>query len=258
MTNHRVDYDAIASAYDRRYLQNDYSGVENALTTFVGENVDSRVLEVGCGTGHWLRFLGGRRMWVAGLDGSIRMLEYARAQARFPFVHGLAEQMPWATESFDRIFCVNALHHFQNKAAFLDEAGRVLRPGGRLMTIGLDPHTGMDQWYIYEYFESALQTDRRRYPSSSQIRDWMHAVGFVDCVTREVQHLPVRLSAGVAMERGRLDKAATSQLAVLTGAEYQQGIDRIRKAIESAEAQGDSLYLTADLRLYATFGSVPS
>jgi hypothetical protein len=103
-----------------------------------------------------------------------------------------------------------------------------------------------------------LEIDRRRYPASSQIREWMDAAGFMDCVTREVQHSPVRLSARAAIERGRLDKAATSQLAVLTEAEYQQGIDRIRKGIESAEARNDSLYLTADLRLYATFGSVAS
>ncbi len=251
-----VDYDTIASAYDRRYLVNDYSGVENALVAFAGQSLDARVLEVGCGTGHWLRLLSARGFRVAGLDASIRML--AQAQACCPLVHGRAEQLPWANESFDRLFCVNALHHFQNKATFLAEARRVLRPGGRLMTIGLDPHTGMDQWYIYEYFESALETDRRRYPASSDIRDWMHAAAFVDCVTREVQHLPLGLSARTAFEQGRLDKGATSQLSVLTDEQYQQGIDRIRRGIASAEARGESLYLAADLRLYATFGSVPS
>ena len=42
----RVDYDRIARTYDRRYQQNDYSGVEAALIAFVGEhstNVYSRL-----------------------------------------------------------------------------------------------------------------------------------------------------------------------------------------------------------------------
>jgi hypothetical protein len=56
-----------------------------------------------------------------------------------------------------------------------------------MMTIGLDPHTEIDQWYVYEYFEPVLEIDRLRYPASSQIREWTHAVEFVDCVTREVQ-----------------------------------------------------------------------
>ena len=253
----RVDYDTIASTYDRRYLDNDYSGVENALIAFVAQHPATRVLEVGCGAGHWLRFLAGRGSGVAGLDASIRMLACAHAQApRTALVHGLAEHLPWATASFDRLFCVNALHHFRDKRTFLVEARRVLRPGGLTMTIGLDPHTGFDHWYIYEYFEPVLELDRRRYPASSQIQEWMRAAGFVDCVTREVQHLQVRLSPRAAIEQGRLDKGATSQLTVLTEEQYQPGIDRIREAIKSAERQGDSLYLTADLRLHATLGSV--
>jgi catechol 2,3-dioxygenase-like lactoylglutathione lyase family enzyme len=35
-----VNYDDIATTYDRRYQQNDYSGVEAALNGFVGEHVD--------------------------------------------------------------------------------------------------------------------------------------------------------------------------------------------------------------------------
>jgi hypothetical protein len=84
----------------------------------------------------------------------------------------------------------------------------------------------------------------------------MAGVELSDCVTREIQHLPVQLAARAALEEGRLDRAATSQLGLLTEEQYQHGIDRIRKGIESAEASDRTLYLTADLRLYATTGSV--
>ena len=254
-----VDYDHIAHLYDRRYQENDYSGVEAALIAFVGEYFDQRVLEVGCGTGHWLRSFGGRGIRMTGLDFSAQMLAYAKAQApSATLARGSAEHLPFASESFERVFCINALHHFQDKVAFLREALRVLRPGGTMMTVGLDPHTGVDRWYIYEYFDDVLAIDRRRYPASSQIREWMRVAGFADSVTREIQHLPVRLGARAALERGRLDKSMTSQLGVLTDEEYRQGVARIREAIESAEARGESLYLTADLRLYATAGSVPT
>jgi hypothetical protein len=154
-------------------------------------------------------------------------------------------------------FAFNALHHFRKRDTFLLEARRSLRPGGRMMTIGLDPHAGIDRWYLYEYFEPVLEIDKSRYPASSQIRMWMHAAGFVDCVTLEVQHLPLRLLAQTAIEQGRLAKDATSQLSVLTDEQYQHGLDRIRKDIEAANARGESLYVTVDLRLYATSGSVP-
>ena len=250
-----VDYDHIAKTYDRRYQENDYSGVLAALMAFVGEHSDQHILEVGCGTGHWLRSLDGCETRVTGVDASARMLARARVQApRAVLVQGAAERLPWTGESFDRVFCINALHHFRDKVAFLREAMRVLRPSGQLMTVGLDPHAGVDQWYVYEYFENVLESDRRRYSASSQIREWMRASGFADCVTREVQHLPVRLDARAALEQGRLEKGVTSQLSLLTDAEYRQGLDRVREAAASAEDRGESLYLHADLRLYATFG----
>ncbi len=258
MTFH-VNYDSIAATYDQRYVENDYSGVERTLTTFVGSNVTGRVLEVGCGTGHWLRLLGDRGLRVAGVDASGNMLTYARERAPgAALAHGRAEHLPWGSQTFERVFCINAFHHFEDKVGFLAEARRVLVPGGQMMTVGLDPHTGTDRWYIYQYFEPVLAIDRRRYSSSSQIREWMRALQFSSVRTSEVQHLPVSLSARAAIEKGRLRKGATSQLAVLTDEEYQRGVERIRRAVESAEALGESLCLTADLRLHATFCSVPS
>src|SRR5262245_48992449 len=253
-----VDYDRIAGTYDRRYLNNDYSGVERAVGDFAGHHPNDRVLEVGCGTGHWLRLISGRGMRAVGMDASAGML--ARAQAherRSVLVRGEAERLPWTDESFDRLFCVNALHHFRDRRAFFVNARRVLRRGGRVMTIGLDPHTGADHWYIYEYFEPALEMDRARYAASRQIHEWMEAAEFSECVTREVQHLPIRLAARAAIEQGRLDRTAASQLGILTEEQFLRGIDRIRKDMESAEANGSTLYLKADLRLYATIGSVP-
>jgi ubiquinone/menaquinone biosynthesis C-methylase UbiE len=252
-----VDYDRIASTYDRRYEDNVYAGVEQALAAFA-DRVAGRVLEVGCGTGHWLRLLGAKGVRTAGLDASRGMLARARAaDSCAALVCGRAEHLPWADASFDRLFCVNALHHFGDKRGFIVEARRVLRPGGQLMTIGLDPHTGVDRWYVYDYFESALETDRRRYAPANQIREWMEAARFVDCATREVQHLPVRLAPRAALEQGRLDRSATSQLSLLSDEEYQRGLDRIRRDIAAAEAGGTSFDLTVDLRLYATTGGAP-
>ncbi len=153
-----VNYDSIAATYDRRYLENDYSGVERALMAFVGSNVTGRVLEVGCGTGHWLQLLGESGLRVAGVDASGNMLTYARARARgAALAHGRAEHLPWGSQTFERVFCINALHHFEDKVGFLTEARRVLVPGGQVMTVGLDPHTGTDRWYIYRVLRACTR-----------------------------------------------------------------------------------------------------
>jgi len=253
------DYDSIAETYDRRYLNNDYSGVERALMAFIGEAPQGSVLEVGCGTGHWLQLLQHRGVRIFGVDASQNMLDRARVTlSGGALVRARAERLPYADRTVDRLFCINAFHHFDDHVAFLSDAFRIMAPGGRLMTVGLDPHTGLDRWWLYDYFGPVLQLDRRRYPPVGRIRDWMRDLGFAGVVTTEVQHMPARLPARAAIEQGRLDKTATSQLAILTEREYQQGMDCLREAIERAETRGESLVLASDLRLYATFGTVPS
>src|SRR5436305_1167507 len=53
-----ADYDSIAARYDRRYDLHDYAGVRETLLGFIGES--RAILEVGCGTGHWLTALTAR------------------------------------------------------------------------------------------------------------------------------------------------------------------------------------------------------
>jgi ubiquinone/menaquinone biosynthesis C-methylase UbiE len=248
----RLDYDAIAGVYDRRYEQNDFSGIERTVQSFAGTAPGAVVVEVGCGTGRWLRLLRAAGIRITGMDASLGMLVRAKA----PVAQAVAEYLPYASRSIDRVFCVNAFHHFTDKRAFLGEARRVLRPGGQLMIVGLDPHSDIAQWYVYDYFPSALANDRRRYAATGQIREWMHQAGFTGCATREAQHSPARIEAGTALREGRLDRTAASQLALLTDAEYQHGIERIRKDSALAATRGTTLELTADLRLYATYGSV--
>src|ERR671931_638206 len=191
----RVDYDSIAPLYETRYERNDYAGVQQALGAFIrkeGRLDRQHVLEVGCGTGHWVQVLLAADVNVVGLDLSGGMLNAARTRVPdAPLIRARAEALPCQTESCDRIYSVNALHHFTDPRAFLCEARRVLRPGGGLLTIGLDPHTGQDRWWIYEYFPTALVEDRRRYLPAARIRELMAASGFSRCETRVVQHLPV-------------------------------------------------------------------
>ena len=244
-----VDYDAVAANYARRYARNDYRGVAAAVDRFLA-GPNAATLEVGCGTGHWLRQAARHTQTVVGIDRSRGMLEVARAETVPAWLtQGRAEALPLAARAVDRVFCVNALHHFTNPAVFFDEAARVLRPGGALLTIGLDPHTGIDRWWIYEYFPQALVADRQRYLSSSTIRDLMAAAGFDRCETTEIQHLPRTLRVDEAENEGFILRTSTSQLMVISDDEYEAGLARIRA--DAASTSG-ALRLESDLRLYGT------
>jgi ubiquinone/menaquinone biosynthesis C-methylase UbiE len=252
-----VNYDAIAAEYDRRYDKTDYSGVESVLLDFIGEDPSVHILEVGCGTGHWLEVLSGRGYRVVGLDASRSMVNQAKSKIpHAALVHGHAEALPWQAASFERIFCINAFHHFSDKTSFMTEARRVLRRGGSLMIIGLDPHTDCNRWWIYDYFPQVVAMDKGRYPPTHELRKLMSESGFVDSCTVEAQHLLLHVPAHMALEQGRLDKTVTSQLALLTDDEYIDGIRRLQRDIETAEAHNEVLPLHTDLWLCATMGSV--
>lgn len=231
--------------------------MERVLREFVGEPSDLHILEVGCGTGHWLHVLKEFESNLTGLDSSSGML--AKARRSLPavaLVRGTAQHLPLPDASIDKVFCINAIHHFPDQLLFLREVRRILRPVGRMLTIGLDPHAGLDQWHVYDYFEESLEIDKQRYPSSEQLQEWMIESGFKDCNTREVEHWVSRLPASEALGQGRLDQAVTSQLSVLRAEEYQRGVERIRRDMERAEQEGQTLFLTTDLRMYATFASI--
>jgi SAM-dependent methyltransferase len=55
-------------------------------------------------------------------------------KSQFTVLHGLIEQIPIEDESLDAISCHHSLEHFQGDldGRFIEEAVRVLRPGGRL------------------------------------------------------------------------------------------------------------------------------
>ena len=252
----RTDYERLAPDYDRRYATHRYDGIEATLRAFVAPG--QRVLEVGCGTGHWLENLEAWGCESVGVEPSPAMLERAGARGlRAELVLASAEALPFPDASFDRVLCVNAIHHFTDIPRFLAEARRVLRGRGCVLSIALDPSTGRDRWSIYDYFAPTRALDLARYPATGLLRELLAAAGFVDCRTDVAQHILQSVPAREALERGLLDKHVTSQLALLTDEQYQAGLARIREDAALAEAQGETLRLLSDLELYATSAMAP-
>jgi len=141
MQLYRVNYDEIAAEYDRRYQASPMKPVGSALKTVLGGLGAARVLEVGCGTGHWLAELAAPRREMFGLDASMGMLRTAQAKVASSacLTHGRAENLPFRAASFEFVYVVNALHHFEDRQRFISEARRVLTPGGALAIIGMTP-----------------------------------------------------------------------------------------------------------------------
>ncbi len=100
------------------------------------EGMAGRVLELGVGTGTNLP-LYDRNVVVTAIDPSARMLERARARAAQAYatvelVEAVAEDLPFATASFDAVVASFVFCSVSDPLAGLHEARRVLVPGGEL------------------------------------------------------------------------------------------------------------------------------
>ncbi|MBY0396825.1 MAG: class I SAM-dependent methyltransferase, partial [Thermoleophilia bacterium] len=93
-----------------------------------------RVLDLGCGKGRFARRLADAGATVLGLDLSRGMLETA-AGAGLPCLVASARRLPFSDRSFDAVIAVEVFEHLGAIGTALDEARRVLRPGGRLVLI---------------------------------------------------------------------------------------------------------------------------
>jgi ubiquinone/menaquinone biosynthesis C-methylase UbiE len=258
MTTKPVDYDWISANYDRRYQGARYAGVEEELRAWLRSAPRRSILEVGCGTGHWLQTFRDCGKLLFGLDLSRGMLARARSAAPdSPLVNGNALALPFTDASFGALLCINALHHFSDKPAFIAEAARALAPGGGLCTVGLDPHCGRPRWMIYDYFTGTRETDEQRYPRHEQVVGWLEEAGFADCSAQVVAHLRTRLPADQALASPMMRHDGTSQLALLSEAAYREGIERIRAAMAREKTEGRVLHLETDLQLFATTGRLP-
>jgi ubiquinone/menaquinone biosynthesis C-methylase UbiE len=96
------------------------------------------VLEVSCGHGGGASYLTRtlQPKSYTGLDFNPDGIAFCRKRHDLPgleFVHGDAESLPFADESFDVVLNVEASHAYPRFPRFLAEVARVLRPGGRLL-----------------------------------------------------------------------------------------------------------------------------
>lgn len=89
-----------------------------------------RILDVGCGTGANLEMLA-QFGQAEGVDVSAEALEFCRARGLQKVKQGAAEELPYASESFDLVTGLDVVEHLDDDVAGLKEMRRVLRPKGR-------------------------------------------------------------------------------------------------------------------------------
>lgn len=100
----------------------------------------TQILDVACGLGGLIQNLNDAFTDVdlTGINIDVRQLEICqRLQSTnanaLRWQEADACDLPFAAATFDTVFCIEAMFHFASRERFLDEARRVLKPGGVLV-----------------------------------------------------------------------------------------------------------------------------
>ena len=187
-----MGHDRLLPLYDPLQRLLGMESVHRQLVDQARIRPDQRILEIGCGTGNLAILI--KRLHpgaeVVGIDPDPKALARAQRKARRKTLnvrldHGFAEELPYSDASFDRVVSALMFHHLgpEEKEKTLEEARRVLKPGGSLHLVDFGGATARSDGFLARVHH---RSERLRYNFGDRIPMLMREAGFAD--PTEVAH----------------------------------------------------------------------
>lgn len=126
-----------------------------------------KVLDLGCGSGYGAMRLAKIASEVHGVDVAEDAISYAKERFKRANLHfhriDPSEQLPFTNASFDVVLSFQVIEHVSDEDGYLQEARRLLKPGGTLVVITPDRKNRLlpgqkpwNRWHLREYDMNAL------------------------------------------------------------------------------------------------------
>jgi ubiquinone/menaquinone biosynthesis C-methylase UbiE len=184
----------------------------------------SRVLDVGGGPGNHAAVWAEAGMSAIVLDPSLEMLAVAAGLPGVGAVAGVSQGMPFRDAVFELVMFHLSIHYGDWRRA-LDEALRVLRPGGSCLVWTHGP-AHVESSMLTRWFPTVGDIDSRRFPDPAEVATYLAARG--TAVTHDTEVEQVVRTAGDWERAVRAGFVSTLQLVSAT--ELERGLNDFRAA----------------------------
>lgn len=231
MTIPRTDYSQIAEYYDE--LRPPMADMWLLRIIEYGKiNKESRVLEIGCGTGRYALPMSALKNATSySLDNSVKMLRKAvekDKERKNRWVLGDAHKLPFRSNCFDCIYMTLVLHHIEDKAVAFEEIYRTLKSRGTCV-IMTKSHSQLKE-SVFSDFPGLTAIDLKRFRSIPFIKNLMTETGFRNVHSRLDQHDEgYRLTAEFL---NRVRAKYISTLTLLSEDEFKKGFEVFQERIK--------------------------
>jgi ubiquinone/menaquinone biosynthesis C-methylase UbiE len=184
-------FDGWAAGYEDRRISPWFQYTQSLAIEAMDLRPDSRVLDVGCGTGYAVRRLaallpGGK---ACGIDISPSMVTEARSRVpaaiadRVEFREASSASIPYPEGFFTHIMCTNSFHHYPAPHDVLLEMQRVLVPNGQIVIF----ENATDLSLYTRLWDLGLRLFERghvRYYTSRDLGAMLEEAGLKECQLR--------------------------------------------------------------------------
>lgn len=147
-----------------------------------------KVLDVGCGGGFSCEFMAARGVQVSGIDQSSKCITAAQRHAEISgwdidYCCGVAEDLPYADQTFDVVVCVDVLEHVADVKCTLSEISRILKPNGLFFfdTINRNFQSRLVMIWLMENILGEIQKgvhDWHKFIRPEELTEWLAASQF--------------------------------------------------------------------------------
>jgi ubiquinone/menaquinone biosynthesis C-methylase UbiE len=180
--------------YTDEFIYGRYQMFEEIDTILAQLPKGAKVLDLGCGTGHFSSYIKSLGYDVTGLDPSTKMLNYAREN--FPdiiFVEGYSNDLPFEENTFDLIISIEVLRYLDTQIVIesYKDMHRTLKPGGKIFITHVNT-LATEGYFIFYHLKKIAHTFKGKeyhssyFTSAQKEKRVLKEIGFknIHCIGR--------------------------------------------------------------------------